>query len=226
MPPLLPRHHIPNALTIARVVLAILFFALLAWPGHGPWPFVRDIDLASSIPITLESQLWLPAAALVFILAAITDALDGYLARKWNVVSKFGRVMDPFADKILVLGAFVMLAGPQFRYVFPEGQRLLLSRVEPWMVVVILARELLVTSLRGVLESAGQDFSASLSGKLKMILQSIAVPFILLTLCFKTPWPGSTTQMVLDGVVWTTVIVTAISGVPYVLRAIRLSSAS
>lgn len=221
---MIPRRHIPNALTVLRVVLTIVFIMLLAWPGHTPWPFARDIELLWAVQFTFEHQPWLPAAALLFIVAAATDALDGYLARKWKVVSKFGRVMDPFADKLLVLGAFVMLAGPNFTYRFDGGQHLLMSRVEPWMVVVILGRELLVTSLRGVLEAGGVDFSATLSGKLKMILQSIAVPLILLTLCVYTPWPGSTTKLLLDVVVWSTVLVSALSGVPYVLRAIALSS--
>lgn len=227
MPPLLPRHHIPNALTIARVVLAILFFALLAWPGHTPMPLPPESSFTEHLSFRLSNQPWLPLAALVFIIAAVTDALDGHLARKWKVVSKFGRIMDPFADKLLILGGFIMLAGPSFTFShLPSQSTLDLSPVAPWMVVVILGRELLITSLRGVLESQGIDFSATLSGKLKMILQSVAIPLILLTLCVSTPWPGSTTRLVLVGTAWATTLVTAISGVPYVLRAIRLSSAS
>jgi len=144
------RRHIPNALTIARLALTVVFVALLSvyrFPDQHAWA--------------------LPVALVVFIVAALTDALDGYLARRWNVISVFGRIMDPFADKLLILGAFVML-------VPIEG-----SGVASWMVVVILGRELLVTTIRGVLEGRGVDFSAARSGKLKMIAQSVAAPVIL-----------------------------------------------
>src|ERR1043165_8884477 len=127
------RRNIPNILTMSRVVLAIGFFAVLSF-----WSYEKS-PLASG-----KSPDWtLIGAALLFVIAAATDALDGNLARKWDVVSVFGRIMDPFADKLLVIGAFVYLAGPGFG----NGQ-VQLSRVDPWMVVLILARELLVTSIR------------------------------------------------------------------------------
>lgn len=220
------RRNLPNALTIARVVLAIAFFAVLA-----PWRY-QDSPLARG-----ESpDWWLLGAAAIFVIAAATDALDGHLARKWNVVSAFGRIMDPFADKVLVIGAFLMLAGPGFTAVWethlmvPGTDQLhdtgtlvvSVSFVQPWMVVLILARELLVTSIRGVLEGQGVAFPACWSGKLKMILQSICVPAVLVLMNVlpandgtTTDWAGRASQIL----VWATIIVTAWSGVPYVLRA-------
>lgn len=159
-------------------------------------------------------------AAALFILAALTDALDGFLARRWNVVSRFGRIMDPFADKVLVLGAFIVLASPAFASpLLPDRQ---MSGVDAWMVVLILGRELLVTSIRAVFEGEGIDFSAGLSGKIKMVLQAIAVPLILIVLAEGVPSPGSRRQWIIDITVWSTIIITVISGIPYVSRAIAL----
>ncbi len=216
------RARIPNLLTLSRVALAAIFFAVLSLRpstrGGIDWP--QGVDL------------WLVAAAAIFILAAITDALDGYLARKWNVVSAFGRIMDPFADKVLVLGAFVYLASPAFLVstsslydpteVFTGVVYYQASGVAVWMAVVIVARELLVTSIRGAFESQGIDFSAGWQGKWKMILQSITIPLILLVLAFGRPGLGDVPlRWVIDVTVWATVIVTVWSGIPYIKRAIE-----
>jgi CDP-diacylglycerol--glycerol-3-phosphate 3-phosphatidyltransferase len=195
---------LPNVLTAARLVFATVFFAALA--------LFETADHALT-------RWMLPLAMMLFIVAAFTDFLDGYLARKWSAVSVFGRVMDPFADKILVLGAFVMLAGPNFR-LGVDGA--MLSGVAPWMVVVIIARELLITSLRGLCESRGINFSATQAGKLKMIAQSVSVPLILLLAWLAT---GRETADAGDPLVianfWialTTTLLTALSAVPYLTR--------
>lgn len=214
------QRQLPNLLTTARVVLAGAFFIVLAM--SRPALFDQDQPLAERLGLGWKVNAGLIGAAVVFILAALTDFLDGILARRWGAVSQFGRVMDPFADKLLVLGAFIMLAGPGFVWTFTDGTTLSLSRVAPWMAVVILARELLVTSLRGVLESQGLDFSATMTGKLKMVLQSVAVPVILVIVSFATPWPGSPAAWLLDGLVWVTVVISVLSGVPYVQRAVAV----
>ncbi len=134
--------------------------------------------------------------------------------------------MDPFCDKVLVLGAFIYLAGP--RFVVPEWVEegsffTMATGVYPWMVVIILARELLVTGFRGAAEAKGVSFASNWSGKAKMILQSIAIPVVLfLTVNFK---PGGEDALNL-AVRWTcyvlvyvTVIVTIWSGLPYIFRA-------
>lgn len=206
------QRRLPNALTIARVLVAIGFFAVLSFN----WP------------VTPRQCLW---AMALFIIAAATDALDGYLARKWNAISQFGRVMDPFADKILVVGAFIVLAGPAFLWKVhaPDGTvafTYLASGAPPWIAIVVLARELLVTSLRAVLESQGRDFSATWSGKLKMIAQSFAIPLILLLLGVADVAPGSPARVVVLGLVYATAFITVLSGVPYVTRAMRPEPAS
>lgn len=199
------RAWLPNAITISRLVLALLFFVILAGDP------LRGSFLGFSWHICT-------VAGAVFIVAALTDVLDGFLARRWGVTSRFGRIMDPFADKILVIGASVILAGPGFSTIGADGRPDQISGVAPWMVVLILARELLVTSIRAVLEREGRDFPATLSGKLKMFVQSAAIPTILLTIGLLDTSPGSGGRLTIHIAVWTTIIVTLISGWPYVRR--------
>ena len=196
--------HLPNALTVMRLFLAAAFFLALnqyRFPDTG--------------------SLWANLAVVLFILAAITDWADGFLARRWGVESVFGRIMDPFCDKVLVLGAFVYLAGP--RFVIPEraaeGEFFnMATGVYSWMVVVIFARELLVTSVRGLLESMGESGGAKWAGKWKMVLQSVMIPVVILIAVNLEPhepanaWAAWTR----DILVYATVLVTIWSGVPYV----------
>jgi len=191
------QRRLPNALTIARLALAAIFFVILMRAG----PHAGGL---------------LVLAVAVFVLAAVTDALDGYYARRWRVVSRFGRIVDPLADKILVLGGFIMLAGPAFH----DGEAQV-SGVTGLMAIVILARELLVTSLRGLAESAGVDFSATAAGKWKMVAQSLAIPTILLTMAASSAPGAGAARAVIVTVAWATVLVTAGSAVPYVVKAIR-----
>lgn len=178
--------NLPNQLTWMRLLLAVVMFALLAW------------------------QHYLSSMAL-FIVAAGTDWLDGYFARKYNLVTTLGRILDPFADKVIVCGTFIFLAA------IPG------SHVVPWMTVVIVGRELLVTALRSFLEQKGSDFSASLSGKLKMVLQCVAAPTSLFALSYG---PKADLPLWLDwllyGSVWSAIVLTVVSGIGYVRTAIRL----
>lgn len=178
-----------------RLALSVGVFVLLALDG------------------IIENKSQLITAAILFIVAAITDALDGFLARRWNAITRFGRIMDPLADKILVIGSLIMLASPSFDHN---------AGFEGWMVIVIITRELLVTSLRGMLESEGVDASANWSGKAKMILQSISIPIILLLLAFKG-LSETNREIVINTLAWVTTIVTAISAGPYITRAIAAS---
>jgi CDP-diacylglycerol---glycerol-3-phosphate 3-phosphatidyltransferase len=131
-------YNVPNALTLARFVLAILVFVM--------------------IPLQRYEM-----ALILFVVAASTDWMDGYWARKYDQVTQLGRVFDPFVDKIIICGAFVLLA------VEPG------SGIAGWIAVVVVGRELLVTALRGYMEAQGIDFSAKWSGKWKMVFQCLAV---------------------------------------------------
>ena len=136
--------NVPNKISAARLFLAIIFFVLL--------------------PMKLY---W--AGLVVFLVAAGTDWVDGWYARKYDMVTKLGRVLDPFCDKILICGAFILLAvemDPKFEWY---------AKIAGWMAVVVVGRELLVTVLRSMIEGAGGDFSAKMAGKLKMWFQCIAV---------------------------------------------------
>jgi len=202
--------HLPNLLTLLRLILAAVFFVVLNQYRYQG----REGD-----PQTLV--LW--SAFALFVLAALTDVLDGYLARRWEAESRFGRIMDPVCDKVLVLGAFIYLAGP--RFVIPEKAATgeffnMISGIYPWMVVVILARELLVTSIRAELEATGHRFPAGVSGKLKMGLQSVTVPTVL-GLIWLGPERHETVAHVRDAFVYLTVVATVLSGLPYITGARR-----
>ncbi|MBI1336324.1 MAG: CDP-diacylglycerol--glycerol-3-phosphate 3-phosphatidyltransferase [Phycisphaera sp.] len=204
--------HIPNQLTLARLVLAGVFFVVLNVYRYGELPGKGE-----------AWAIWL--AIVIFILASITDFLDGYLARKWKVESTFGRIMDPFCDKVLVLGAFIYLAGPRFvdpRAVEAGSFFNMASGVYPWMVALMLARELLVTCVRGELEGKGVAFGAKIWGKLKTTLQVIAIPVILLIVELDPHAPDHGWMVyVRDTLVYAIVMVTLASGVPYITSAAR-----
>lgn len=148
------------------------------------------------------------SAMVVFLIAASTDWMDGYWARKYGQVTKFGRIFDPFVDKIIICGSFIALVGS-------TG-----SPIASWMATVVVGRELLVTSLRGMIEGSGKDFSASQLGKWKMVLQCAAVVAALLYLQTDTPaqWLSLTT----DVLVWSAIALTVYSGYDYTVIAARL----
>ena len=200
--------QVPNQLTVLRLVVAVVFFLILnqfRYPDRPSW------------------ILW--TAMGFFIFGMLTDIADGYLARRWNVESTFGRIMDPFVDKVMVIGAFMYLSGP--RFVNPAAVEAgaffnMVSGVYPWMVAIVLARELLVTGIRGEMESSGLRFGASVYGKLKTLVQSIVIPFILGIVALDPELPGRAwMKWVRDPMVYTMVLVTFLSGVPYILRAAK-----
>lgn len=177
----------PNIITISRLVLSVVLFALISlWQGD-------------SCGI---------AAAILFAIAVFTDALDGYLARKYNLITQLGRILDPFADKVIVLGTAIFLVERPT------------SGVNAAMVVIILGRELLVTGLRSFLEQHGKDFSANLIGKLKMVLQSVALIVALLSMSPQFRFSGF--LIARDVLLWSAVAITVYSGWIYILRAMQL----
>lgn len=177
--------NVPNALSTVRLILAF---------GVG---------------ILIEIQSYIPAMV-VFIVAASTDFIDGWWARKFDQVTKLGRILDPFVDKIIITAALVALAG--------ESD----SQVYPWMVTLIIGREFLVTSLRAMIEGSGGDFSARWLGKWKMVFQCAAVVSSLLLLGWsQETWLSWTTAVLM----WAAVIITVASGADYIVQAIKLSRA-
>ena len=204
--------QVPNLLTTGRLLLAGVFFTLLGvyqYEGRGA-----------------TSPNLLNVAFIIYCVALVTDFLDGYLARRWKVEGAFGRVVDPFVDKVLVIGSFIFFAGKNFIIPGTAGKYVVytITGVAPWMVVVILARELLVTSFRGLGESAGQNFGAAFSGKVKMTFQSATILVVLVYVNYFAPYqdqwqPERYFRYFRDFCVWGTVAVTVLSGLAYVRRA-------
>jgi CDP-diacylglycerol--glycerol-3-phosphate 3-phosphatidyltransferase len=147
------------------------------------------------------------AALVVFFVAASTDWIDGYWARRYGQVTKLGRVFDPFVDKFLICGVFILLAAE-------PG-----SGIQAWMAVVVVGRELLVTALRSFIEQSGGDFSARMSGKLKMVFQCAAVIVSLIVLVWGPDASPVWLQWTLLATVWLAVLSTVQSGVGYVVAA-------
>lgn len=181
--------NLPNQLTASRFVLALVLFGLIA------------------------ARLWL-WCLIVFLVAAFTDWLDGYLARKQNLMSTLGRILDPLVDKVLMCGVYVCL--------LPIGVEQ--GWLWPWMVTVVVARELVITGLRSWMESHGARFGADWMGKFKMGLQCAAV--IAVFVAFLAPEMMSTSTeffaLVRNILIWAMTIVTLLSGLQYVWKATTL----
>jgi CDP-diacylglycerol---glycerol-3-phosphate 3-phosphatidyltransferase len=180
---------VPNLLSLSRLPLAAVLFALIA------------------------NALW-PAALAVFLLAAATDWLDGWWARKFDQGSALGRALDPLTDKVLVCGAFIFLI------------RVAGAGLEPWMVTVVVARELLVTGLRGMVEAAGKEFGADWFGKLKTVLQMAALIAILVVQCLRPLISLAETvpvlELIRDILVWAMLAATVGSLVQYSFKAAKV----
>jgi CDP-diacylglycerol---glycerol-3-phosphate 3-phosphatidyltransferase len=186
--------NVPNVLTTLRFVLSIIVFILIPLEHYLP-------------------------AMIIFVIAASTDWIDGWWARKYGQVTKLGRIFDPFVDKIIICGTFIYLAAE-----WPA------SGIAPWMAVVVVGREMLVTAIRGFIEQQGGDFSAQMAGKLKMVFQCAAVVASLLAL---QRVHGSDSQNLplpvwlywtLHTCVSLAWILTVYSGLEYIVAAARLLS--
>jgi CDP-diacylglycerol--glycerol-3-phosphate 3-phosphatidyltransferase len=136
--------NLPNVLTLVRILLIPVFIVLMMVPDP-------------------ERSL---SAAVIFVVAAMTDLLDGYVARKTGQITKLGRLMDPIADKLLVLSALILLVQ--------------LDRVTALVAILIIAREVAVTGIRAIAATEGMIISAEVTGKYKMALQVIAIVLLIL----------------------------------------------
>ena len=199
--------NLPNRITVGRFVFAFVLFAYLVATDTGSGP---------------DARWWEPAiAGLVFIGVVVTDALDGYYARKLNLQTDFGRIADPVVDKVLVAGALVFLASAGWAR----------PLVPVWMVVLVLAREYMVSGLRGFIEARGVAFPARWDGKLKMVLQCIAIPAVFLhrTLVLVVgdgweagAWTTDASWWLAFVFVWASFALTVSSGARYVVAAAKV----
>jgi CDP-diacylglycerol---glycerol-3-phosphate 3-phosphatidyltransferase len=198
--------NVPNVLTVARLILSVFCFICLALNWYMP-------------------------SLILFAIAAGTDWVDGFYARRYGQITKLGRILDPFADKIIICGTFTFLAAvPPNQYATNILDRST-SEVWAWMAVIVIARELLVTLLRSFFEEQGTDFSAKWSGKWKMVLQCGVVVWSLWRLWYyqfdahNMKWtiePSAPSTWPLRLLVWAAVALTIYSGWVYVQRAIDL----
>ena len=189
----------PNRITMMRFVGSFVLFLVLDLGG------MKALDEVGRG--VFQWAFWL------FIVVAFSDALDGYLARRGNLVTNFGRIADPFVDKVLVIGSMVYLA------VMPWSQ----GWFPAWIVVVVVAREFLVTGIRGYVESQGMEFAADGFGKLKMVFQCVAIGTVLGQYAF--PWPEpflNFLNLMVHLLVWATLLTTVGSGTSYILKTKRM----
>ena len=160
------------------------------------------------VGIPTRGTYW--TAFALFLIASAGDILDGHLARSRGLISDIGRVGDPLVDKVLICGGFIML--------LDEG---LFPALANWMVLVVVLRELLVTTLRGISEARGVPFMATVWGKVKMFLQSVALGTLVAGFALGViaePW-AHVVQLV---VLYAAVVATIISGLYYIGRAYQL----
>ena len=181
--------NVPNFLSAARIPLAVALF------------------------VCIVHQLWL-AGLILFLVAAATDWLDGWWARKYGPLSLVGRNLDPLADKVLVCGTFI--------YLIPvEGAGIL-----PWMVTVVVGRELAVTGIRGIVEATGKKFGADWFGKLKMVLQCATIIGVLLIEWGRAGGFDRSLLAVLEPIqlviLYAMIAATVGSGVQYLVKATKL----
>lgn len=167
--------NLANKITILRILMIPIFmtFMLVEFPYH------------------------METALVVFLIASLTDRLDGHLARKYNMITDFGKFMDPLADKLLVTGAFVLL--------------IQLGRIEAWIVFIILAREFAVTGLRSLAAAQNVIIAASKYGKIKTVTQIITIVVLLLD-----NYPFSLINLPVDIImIYSTLVITVLSGIDY-----------
>lgn len=169
--------NLPNKLTVLRVCMVPVFVFLMLWDGLGA-----------------NGRY---AAAAVFIIASATDWFDGYLARKHNLVTDFGKFMDPIADKLLVCSAMICLVE--------------LEALAAWIVIIIIGREFIISGFRLVASDKGTVIAASYWGKFKTVFQMVMVILLILDL-------GGVFDVIAQAVTWIALILTVVSLVDYLRK--------
>ena len=184
--------NLPNKLTIFRVIL-ILPFVLLLLGGHHEWGWFRAIFGG-----ILEYVDYIALA--IFIIASLTDLVDGKIARKYNMVTNFGKFMDPLADKLLVSAAMIALVD--------------MGRIPAWIVIIIISREFIISGFRLIASDNHVVIAASYWGKFKTTLQMVMVCLMIANLGAKYEWM----RILTDCVMWIALALTVISLIDYLVK--------
>lgn len=199
--------NLPNKITISRIFLVPLFMIFVipipdATVNFQLLSFMKEEMLTVNSFINSYGSY---VAAVLFILAASTDGVDGYIARKHKLVTAFGKFLDPIADKLLITAALIALVQQQV--------------VTGWAAMIIISRELLVTGLRLVAAGEGQVIAANKSGKVKMVFQTVAV-----SVCLLKNWPFSIfTDLPVDSyLMFVAVIITIYSGIDFFAKNLKI----
>ena len=193
---------LPNILTLMRLGLAVVFLSMILY-----------------CPRVHNRTIYLDATFILFVIAGLTDVVDGHIARRFNATSKFGRIVDPLADKVLVCGAFICFAiiGEPKLFGLP---RVPLAAVHWSIAAILVARETYVTILRHIAEARGINFAAVASGKVKTFIQVFAVGTVIIKIAhFRTAAWGSWFTVIVFVIL---IVVTAYSGIDYEIRWRRL----
>ena len=211
------RMNTPTKITLSRIVMIILMlitlfvFALIG--EHFP---------SYEIPVGKEGISISPVylgCTIVFLIASLTDWLDGYLARKNNQVTDLGKFLDPIADKLLIDGMMIFLLIPQV-YAPSHARDPLTITLMAFCVIVMISRDLIVDALRLIAVSKKQVIAANIFGKMKTVFQMIAIPFLLLNdfpfSYFDSSWPGP--LRIANILFYLATIMSFVSGVIYVIQ--------
>lgn len=184
--------NLPNKLTIFRVIL-ILPFVLLLLGGHHEWGWFRAIFGG-----ILEYVDYIALA--IFIIASLTDLVDGKIARKYNMVTNFGKFMDPLADKLLVSAAMIALVD--------------MGRIPAWIVIIIISREFIISGFRLIASDNHVVIAASYWGKFKTTFQMVMVCLMIANLGTKYEWM----RILTDCIMWIALALTVISLIDYLVK--------
>lgn len=184
--------NLPNKLTIFRVIL-ILPFVLLLLGGHHEWGWFRAVFGG-----ILEYVDYIALA--IFIIASLTDLVDGKIARKYNMVTNFGKFMDPLADKLLVSAAMIALVD--------------MGRIPAWIVIIIISREFIISGFRLIASDNHVVIAASYWGKFKTTFQMVMVCLMIANLGAKYEWM----RILTDCIMWIALALTVISLIDYLVK--------
>ncbi len=168
--------NLPNKLTVLRVIMIPIFVVFML------------------VPIAGSADKWIALA--LFVVASLTDLLDGYIARKYNLVTNFGKFMDPLADKLLVCSALICLVE--------------LCRIPSWMVIIIIAREFIISGFRLIASDNGVVIAASYWGKFKTTFQMLMICLMIADL--------EPLRLLTDIVMWVALLLTVVSLVDYLVK--------